>query len=108
MNNINLYKFNILSLIEYNNHFFKNLNIDKYYNFNIFELNLFKQHKFDIDLITDDYASIENYNNQIYELYKDVNNIIPSNIILLNLDEIKNNTLLILEQLYSDKILSNS
>jgi hypothetical protein len=94
----NIYKFDILSLIEYNNIFFDENKISD----NKFDILLLNITKFDIDifneydLINQDYIQLNNYKNYIYKFYE-TNTFISKDIILLNLDNIMDRIISIIE-----------
>ena len=95
--NFNIYKFTILSLIDYNNTYLDN---------NKFDISTLNILKFDIsifdnyNLINEDYLKLNNYKDSIYDFYK-TNSNKPRDIILINLDNIINNILSIID-LYSN------
>lgn len=99
-----LYKFNILSLITYNNSFFNENNI-LINQFDYLTLNITK---FDIDvfneyeLINQDYIKLNKYKDSIYRLYTKTNTQLSKDIILINLDNIMGDMMSIIE-LYSKK-----
>ena len=99
-----LYKFNILSLITYNNSFFNENNI-LMNQFDYLTLNITK---FDIDvfneyeLINQDYLKLNNYKDSIYDFYTKTNTRLSKDIILINLDNIIDDMMSIID-LYSKK-----
>ena len=91
----NIYKFDILSLIEYNNIFFD----ENKFPDNKFDILLLNITKLDItifteyDLINQDYIQLNNYKDLIYKFYEtkcalENNKFMDKDIILLNLDNI--------------------
>jgi hypothetical protein len=94
----NIYKFDILSLIEYNNMFFnENKIIDNEFdiitlNITKFDINVFNKY----DLINQDYIKLNNYKELIYNFYK-TNTFISKDIVLINLDNIMNCIISIIE-----------
>lgn len=99
-----LYKFNILSLIEYNNSFFNENNIlineFDYLNLNItkFDMDIFNEY----ELINQDYLKLNKYKDTIYDFYTKTNTQLSKDIILMNLDNIMDNMISIID-LYSKK-----
>lgn len=94
----NIYKFDILSLIEYNNMFFnENKIIDNEFdiitlNITKFDINVFNKY----DLINQDYIKLNNYKELIYKFYE-TNTFISKDIVLINLDNIMNCIISIIE-----------
>lgn len=99
-----LYKFNILSLIVYNNSFFNENNIlineFDYLTLNItkFDMDVFNEY----DLINQDYLKLNKYKDFIYDFYTKTNTQLSKDIILINLDNIMDNMMSIID-LYSKK-----
>jgi hypothetical protein len=99
-----LYKFNILSLIEYNNSFFTENNVlinqFDYLTLNItkFDMDVFNEY----ELINQDYLKLNKYKDSIYDFYTKTNTKMSKDIILINLDNIMGDMMSIME-LYSKK-----
>lgn len=97
MSIFNIYKFNILSLIDYINIFFADNGILD----NIFDIDTLNITRNNTDilnnyiLISDDYNKLNNYKDSIYEFYKK-NNTVSKDIILINLDTIIDNMISII------------
>jgi hypothetical protein len=93
-----IYKFNILSLVEYNNSFFNENNIlineFDYLTLNItkFDIDIFNEY----ELINQDYIKLNNYKELIYKFYE-TNTFISKDIVLINLDNIMNCIISIIE-----------
>ena len=99
-----LYKFNILSLIEYNNSFFTENNVlinqFDYLTLNItkFDMDVFNEY----ELINQDYLKLNKYKDSVYDLYTKTNTQLSKDIILINLDNIMDDMMSIID-LYSKK-----
>lgn len=68
MDNFIIYKFNILSLIDYNNNFLKNQHINYSFDISLLHLSNSTFITYTIDLINDDYHKLEKYNNDIFNI----------------------------------------
>lgn len=87
---INMIVYNICSLLSYNNDFFKNNYIlDEKIYIDIYKLEIFKIYDNYINIIniSNEYTKIKEYSDYIKKNY---NNIIKSDIILINLESINN------------------
>ncbi len=106
MEKFSIYKFNILSTIEYNNIFFNDNKIpDNTFdiltlNITQFDMDVFNTGKF--ELIHNDYLKLDKYTDKIFNFYnKNMNStLIGKDILLINLDSIMDSIVAIID-LYS-------
>jgi len=106
MNQFGIYKFNIISLIDYNNLFFKSIENDLINNkinnliyLNIEDLNIVKFNVKSLDnysLLSDDLNKINLYIDSIYKLYNNVKTL-PKDIISINNSSILGSIISIIE-----------